>query len=147
MTPTLFAVHRLHQDAFLPERGTSGSIGYDLRAYLPHRPDFCLQAGQRALFKLGFAATVPFGTYGRIAPRSGLALKFGIDVMAGVIDRDYTGEWGVILLNTSEAPFSVRHGDKIAQVILELCIVAPIVDVPALVQTDRGDGGYGSTGV
>lgn len=101
----------------------------------------------RALLKTDIAIAVPAGTYGRVAPRSGLALKAGIDTGAGVIDEDYRGNVGVILFNHSDADFAVAAGDRIAQLILE-AIVTPGVDVvEELDDTARGAGGFGSTGV
>lgn len=89
---------------------------------------------------------MPPNTYLRIAPRSGLALKFGIDVLAGVVDPGYTGEIGVILQNLGTEPVHVRKGDKIAQGILENAIRADIVEVDELSDSDRGSKGYGSSG-
>lgn len=89
---------------------------------------------------------VPDGTYGRVAPRSGLASKFMIDVGAGVIDADYRGNVGVLLFNFGSEEYKIRAGDRIAQLILE-CIKTPEVqELPNLDDTDRGDGGFGSTG-
>ena len=86
-------------------------------------------------------------TYGRVAPRSGLAYKKGIDVGAGVIDEDYRGEVGVILFNFGEEDFEVAPGDRIAQLILEKISMVGLKEVDDLDQTDRGAGGFGSTGV
>ena len=87
----------------------------------------------------------PDGTYGRIAPRSGLAVKHGLDVLAGVVDPDYRGEIKVVLLNTDlRNPFVIKPGYRIAQLIVENYTVADVVEVSI---TDRGDTGFGSTGV
>jgi dUTP pyrophosphatase len=85
-------------------------------------------------------------TYGRIAPRSGLASAHGISVLAGVIDADYRGEIGVMLHNTGEFPVTISHGQRIAQLILEVCLNLPIVEVDSLDETARGAHGFGSTG-
>ena len=101
----------------------------------------------KAMFKTDIAVAVPTGTYGRVAPRSGLALKHGIDVGAGVIDEDYRGNVGVILFNHSDVDFPVAAGDRVAQLVLER-IETPLVEVcEDLTETVRGDGGFGSTGV
>jgi dUTP pyrophosphatase len=103
------------------------------------------------LIKTGISVAVPNGTYGRIAPRSGLALKNGIDVMAGVIDADYRGDVGVILVNLGSSPFTINPGDRIAQLILEKIeyntSVQEIGEADDLSPTSRGANGFGSTGV
>lgn len=91
--------------------------------------------------------SLPFGQYGRIAPRSGLAYKNGIDVLAGVIDADYRGDVGVILLNTGDSDFIIKDGDRIAQIIIEKIDMCELIVVEDLGITDRGEGGFGSTGV
>ena len=90
---------------------------------------------------------MPHGTYGRIAPRSGLALKAGIDVGAGVVDSDYRGPLGVLLFNHSDSDFNITTGDRVAQLILERIAVAEVEETDELTDTDRGHGGFGSTGV
>ena len=90
--------------------------------------------------------TVPPGTYGRIAPRSGLALKNHIDISTGVIDRDYTGPVGILMVNNGLQDFKVNSGDRIAQLILEQIADEPIIVTQELTDTARGDGGFGSTG-
>jgi dUTP pyrophosphatase len=96
---------------------------------------------------LGFSMMPPAGTYGRLAPRSGLALKNGLHVLAGVIDPDYTGLVSVILLNTDYQAYRVTHHDRVCQMILEYACVAEIEEVSILTLTDRASGGFGSTGV
>jgi dUTP pyrophosphatase len=92
---------------------------------------------------------LPCGTYGRIAPRSGLAVKHGLDTLAGVVDPDYRGEIKVVLINTDmRVPFVIKPGYRIAQLILEKYEVADVVEVTEVtVDTDRGETGFGSTGV
>lgn len=97
--------------------------------------------------KTDIATAIPSGYYGRVAPRSGLAWKNSIDVGAGVIDEDYRGNVGVILFNHSDVDFKVARGDRIAQLLLEKIITPEVVVVDELVDTERGDGGFGSTGV
>lgn len=135
-------VVRLHAKAILPTRGSAGAAGYDLYA-----AESCtITEKTRHLVKTGISIAVPAGHYGRIAPRSGLALKYGIDVGAGVIDEDYRGEIGVILFNFGESPFVVQEGDRIAQLILEQISIHEVVEVGSLEETARGEGGFGSTG-
>jgi len=127
----------------IPTRGSEFAVGLDLQA----ADDAVLEPGERKLIKTGFAVQLPDGHYGRVAPRSGLAYKHGIDVLAGVIDIDYRGDVGVILINTSQNTFTVNKGDKIAQLIVEACSYPDVKEVDELPETVRGQGGYGSTGV
>ena len=128
----------------MPTRGSPLAAGLDLHSAY----DGTVPARGKALLKTDLAIAVPPGTYGRVAPRSGLAWKHSIDVGAGVIDADYRGNVGVILFNLSDEPFVVKAGDRVAQLILER-IVEPegVVEVAELDETVRGGGGFGSTGV
>ena len=108
-------VKRMNVNAKLPIRGTAGAAGYDLAA----AESAVVPAHNKCLVKTGLAIAIPPSCYGRIAPRSGLALKKFIDVGAGVIDSDYRGEIGVVLFNFGEDDFVVNMGDKIAQLIFE----------------------------
>lgn len=134
---------RLSPAAILPRRGTPMSAGLDLYALEPAM----LLPGRRALVRTGWAVQLPPGWYGRIAPRSSMAAKAGIDVLAGVIDADYRGELRVILLNSGNRLFRVVPGDRIAQLIIEACALLEPVEVDALLdeETERGAGGFGST--
>jgi dUTP pyrophosphatase len=136
-------VKTLHPAAKIPRRESRGAAGYDLSSAV----DVTIPPGGRAVVPTGIAIAVPEGTYGRVAPRSGLAAKHGIDVLAGVIDEDYRGEVGVILLNTGSAAFSIAAGDRIAQLVLEKIETPLIAVVTDLESTARGGGGFGSTGV
>ena len=137
-------VKRLSENAHLPVMATHGSAGYDLSSAYP----CIIPARQRMLCKTDIAIRIPEGCYGRVAPRSGLALKHGIDVGAGVIDRDYIGNLGVILFNNSDQDFAVEAGMRVAQLILEQHLQAPVVEMEdELPSTDRGEGGFGSTGL
>ena len=95
----------------------------------------------------GLAFAIPVGNYGRIAPRSGLAVKNSIHVGAGVVDSDYRGEVKVCLFNHSDNVFDIAEGDRIAQMIIEKYTMTDLVEVEALDDTIRGEGGFGSTGV
>ena len=153
-------IRTFEHDLPLPSRGTRYSAGLDLCANLTQMDvtvagwdkmsgGVFILPGERMLIKTGWSWDMPRGCdlYGRIAPRSGLAYKHGIDVLAGVIDEDYQGEIGVILINTGDEEFCVNHGDKIAQLILEQCVIADPVEADShIFDTQRGAGGFGSTG-
>jgi len=135
-------VKKLAYEARIPTRGSGGAVGYDLYAC----DDCVIAPTQRALVGTCIAIVLPPGVYGRVAPRSGLAVKNGIQVGAGVIDPDYTGEVKVILFNHGHADFEVNKGDRIAQLILEKCDTPEVVEIGFLEETERGAGGFGSTG-
>ena len=139
-------VTRLAQNAQLPVRATSGSAGYDLFS----TDSYVVLPGRRVVVSTGISIQLPPGTYGRIAPRSGLAVKHGLDTLAGVIDPDYQGEIKVVLQNLDmQQPFVIRPGYRIAQLILENFTVAEVNEVPTenTPLTARGASGFGSTGV
>ncbi|QLL32253.1 hypothetical protein HG536_0C04220 [Torulaspora globosa] len=130
-------------DAKAPTKGSASAAGYDIYA----SKHTVIPAQGQGLASTDISFTVPVGTYGRIAPRSGLAVKHGIQTGAGVVDRDYTGEVKVVLFNHSTEDFVINKGDRIAQLILEKIVDdAEVVVVENLDQTDRGVGGFGSTG-
>ena len=133
---------QLLEDGKAPIRGSDEAAGYDLFS----KHDGIIEPHDRLLVKTGVLIELKKGTYGRIAPRSGLAYTYGIDVMAGVIDSDYRGEIGVILYNTGQREFMVRKGDRIAQLIITQISTPPLEVVESIGITERGDGGYGSTG-
>ncbi|CDK24355.1 unnamed protein product [Kuraishia capsulata CBS 1993] len=130
--------------AKLPTRGSSLAAGYDLYASAPA----VIPGNGRGLVSTDVTLVIPEGTYGRVAPRSGLAVKHGISTGAGVIDADYRGEVRVLLFNHDAADFKVEAGDRIAQLILEKIVNAPVLEITQeeLDVTDRGEGGFGSTG-
>ncbi|WP_420024642.1 dUTP diphosphatase (plasmid) [Cereibacter azotoformans] len=151
-------VQRLSATACLPVRGSDEAAGYDLAACLRDEAGaprgrftesgtITLRPGARALIPTGLAFTVPEGTYGRIGPRSGLALRHGIDTLAGIVDRDYTDEVGVVLVNLGQEPFAIEHGMRIAQLVIERIETPDVIEVAQLSPTVRGTGGFGSTGV
>ena len=139
----LFRVKRLSPHAILPIRATNGAAGYDLTAV----DDCVIAARGKAMVSTGLAIAVPHGTYGRIAPRSGLAWKYCIDVGAGVVDEDFRNCVMVILFNHSDYPVELKRGDRIAQLVLEKIETPVVVEVESLEDTRRGLGGFGSTGV
>jgi dUTP pyrophosphatase len=136
-------VKKLSENATIPTQGTSFAAGYDLYA----AEDAVVVCGTRKLIKTNISMEINPGYYGRIAPRSGLAYKNGIDILAGVIDSDYRGDIGVILYNTDKnIDFTVKKGDRIAQIIFEACYTATLNNVDNLDNTLRQAGGFGSTG-
>ena len=132
---------RLSSFASAPTRATAGSIGYDLRSAV----DCVIKAHGRAVINTDLAFILPRKTYGRIAAKSGLSVKHKIDIGAGVIDSDYRGNVGVVLINNGENDFEVWKGDQIAQLILEKAKIALVEEVEMLDETKRGQGGFGST--
>jgi dUTP pyrophosphatase len=134
-------IKKLFEEAIIPTRGSNHAAGYDLYA----TEDHTLMPMDRKLFKTGISMAIPTNTYGRIAPRSGLAYKDGLDVLAGVIDEDYRGDIGVILINLGDKEKKISKGDKIAQIIFETYHVASLTEVDDLDATNRGEGGFGST--
>ncbi|KAL1348633.1 deoxyuridine 5'-triphosphate nucleotidohydrolase [Arachis hypogaea] len=140
---SLLRVKKLSDNAVLPSRASPLSAGYDLSSAVETK----IPARGKALVATDLSISIPEGTYARIAPRSGLALKHSIDVGAGVIDADYRGPVGVILFNHSDVDFEVKVGDRVAQLILEKIVTPDVVEVEDLDSTVRGEGGFGSTGV
>ena len=145
MSATL-QIKKLNELAAIPSKGSPQSAGYDLYS----TEKYTLKPLERKLFKTGLAMSIPSGMYGRIAPRSGLAYKQGIDVMAGVIDEDYRNEVGIILINLSNEDVAipvVKDGKEtaIAQIIFEFYNNVDITVVNELNSTERGQGGFGSS--
>ncbi|HKR13025.1 MAG TPA: dUTP diphosphatase [Pyrinomonadaceae bacterium] len=132
---------QLDPKAVLPKRGSVLAAGLDLCAI----EDVEIQPQQRALARTGLAVAIPPGFYGRVAPRSGLAVKQGLDVLAGVIDSDYRGEIRCALYNTGAETIMLPAGSKICQLILEQIITPEAVWANDLDATARGAGGFGST--
>lgn len=135
-------VKLLSENATLPTRASEKAAGYDLCSAV----DVTLPAKGKAIVPTDISIALPVGTYGRIAPRSGLAAKHFIDVGAGVIDEDYRGAVGVVLFNFADADFDVKKGDRIAQLVITPILTPAVVAVDDLDATLRGDGGFGSTG-
>lgn len=127
----------------LPKRETEGSAGYDLRA---SQGTYLLMPGDRGLIETGFAWQIPPGWVGMIRPRSGLACRQGLHVMAGVIDSDYRGEVKVLLVNLGDRAIEIKPGDRIAQMVVTVFNANELHEVSELDDFDRG-GGFGSTGV
>jgi dUTP pyrophosphatase len=137
-------IKKLSDKAKIPSQGSKYAAGYDLYA----AEEVLVNTIGRKLVKTNISIAIPEGYYGRIAPRSGLAYKNGIDVLAGVIDSDYRGDIGVILLNTDHnLDFEVNVGDRIAQIIIEKYHSVNWETVETLDATVRSEGGFGSSGV
>jgi dUTP pyrophosphatase len=135
-------IKKLSDEATTPTRGSAFAAGYDLYA----SKDTTVPAHGKVLVSTDISIACPEGTYGRIAPRSGLASKHFIDTGAGVIDSDYRGEVKVLLFNHASDDFPIKHGDRIAQLVLERIYTPEIMEVTDLEESVRGAGGFGSTG-
>ena len=133
---------RLHPEAKLPSRGSERAAGLDLCAV----ERVTLAPGGRAAVRTGLAVAIPEGFYGRVAPRSGLAVRHGIDVLAGVIDSDYRGEILCALVNHGAEPFEIEPGARVAQLVVEAIATPDPGWADDLEETSRGAGGFGSTG-
>ncbi|XP_071003095.1 deoxyuridine 5'-triphosphate nucleotidohydrolase-like isoform X2 [Oncorhynchus clarkii lewisi] len=133
---------KLSEHATAPTRGSAKAAGYDLfSAY-----DYSIGPMDKAIVKTDIQIAVPSGCYGRVAPRSGLAAKHFIDVGAGVVDEDYRGNVGVVLFNFSKETFDVKKGDRVAQLVCERICYPDLQELKTLDETERGAGGFGSTG-
>jgi dUTP pyrophosphatase len=135
-------IKRLSPKAIIPERSKQSDAGYDLHSIeaLPLLPM------SREAVSVGFAIEIPKGYYGRIAPRSGLAVRAGIDVLAGVVDSGYRNEIKVVMINLGQGLVSVEEGDRIAQLIIEKCHDVEWEETDELSDSDRGEDGFGSSG-
>lgn len=132
----------------LPQYQSAGAAGADLHAAVAPGGTLTLQPGGRALVPTGICLELPAGYEAQVRPRSGLAIKHGVTVLnsPGTIDSDYRGEIGVILINLGAGPFEISRGARIAQLVVAPVIQARFEPAPALPSTDRGSGGFGSSG-
>ena len=149
MTPVVDILRLAHNpDLPLPAYETAGAAGMDLRAAVPEDEALVLRPGARTAVPTGLAFALPDGFEAQVRPRSGLALKSGVTVAnaPGTIDADYRGELKVILINLGEEDFVIRRGDRIAQLVIAPVVQAAWREVGELGATDRGAGGFGSTG-
>jgi len=133
---------RLDQRATLPTRGSSSSAGLDIYSI----DDLTIEPGQRTVARTGLSVAIAEGFYGRVAPRSGLAVNHGLDVLAGVVDADYRGELLCALHNTGDRTISLPAASKICQLIIEKIATPEAAWSDELSETARGAGGFGSTG-
>ena len=144
MTVTILKFKKLHEDAIIPSQATPYAAGLDLCALDP----VSIPAYEVRLVNTGLALELPIGFEGQIRPRSGMALKHSISVIntPGTIDADYRGEIKVALINHSSKPFAIEAGMRIAQLVIAKLPSIKIEEVTTLSDTDRGQGGFGSTG-
>jgi dUTP pyrophosphatase len=141
-SPTI-QIKRLDHEATIPTQAKESDAGYDLCAI----ESYTIGAGEREFFRTGIAIAIPEGYVGYIKPRSGLASRYGIDVLGGVLDAGYRGEIGVILQNTdSHHSYSVTAGDRIAQLVIQPVASVRFIEVIELPESERASGGFGSTG-
>jgi len=147
-SPVQVLIRRIEpgSDLPLPARATEGSSGLDLRASISD--PVVLPPGGRALIGTGVAIALPAGTEAQIRPRSGLAAKHGVTLLnsPGTVDSDYRGEIRVVVVNLGEAPFTIRRGDRIAQMVVARTASARLLEVGELPVTRRDAGGFGHTG-
>ena len=149
MNPTIPIRRLAHADGLpLPAYETPGAAGMDLRAAVADNAPVILRPGARDMIPTGLCFAVPFGFEAQVRPRSGLAAKAGVTCLntPGTIDSDYRGEVKVILINLGAEDFTVRRGDRIAQMVIAPVIQATPAEVSDLDETARGAGGFGSTG-
>jgi dUTP pyrophosphatase len=132
----------------LPAYQSADAAGLDLLAAVPEEAPMILAPGKRALVPTGLTIALPQGFEAQVRPRSGLAAKHGVTVLnaPGTVDADYRGEVGVLLINHGDAPFTIRRGERIAQMVIAAVVRAELIAAPSLTTTDRGGGGFGSTG-
>tara|TARA_B110000444_G_scaffold244542_1_gene264102 strand:+ start:394 stop:834 length:441 start_codon:yes stop_codon:yes gene_type:complete len=144
---TKIQIKKLSNDVLTPKYETPGSSGMDIAAYIEQ--EVTINPGDKALIPAGFSLSIPQGYEVQIRPRSGLAAKKSITVLntPGTIDSDYRGEIKIILINLGKERFSVKKGERIAQMVICPVIQAQLVEVKELSVTHRGTGGFGSTGV
>jgi dUTP pyrophosphatase len=140
-------IRRASPDAALPGYETGGASGMDLRAFI--REDIAIPPLGRVKIPTGLFVEIPPGYEGQVRPRSGLALRSGLTVLnsPGTIDSDYRGELEVILINLGDESFRVKNGDRIAQMVISPVFRAEIAEAGTLSETQRGGGGFGSTGI
>jgi dUTP pyrophosphatase len=132
----------------LPAYQSAHAAGLDLLAAVPEDSPMILSPGQRALVPTGISVALPEGYEAQVRPRSGLASKHGITVLnaPGTIDADYRGEISVLLINHGDAPFTICRGERIAQMVIASVLRAELIPAISLSSTERGGGGFGSTG-
>jgi dUTP pyrophosphatase len=132
----------------LPAYQSAHAAGLDLLAAVPEDSPLTLAPGRHVLVPTGLSIALPSGYEAQVRPRSGLAAKHGVTVLnaPGTVDADYRGEVGVLLINHGDAPFAIRRGERIAQMVIASVTRAELVPAASLSSTERGSGGFGSTG-
>jgi dUTP pyrophosphatase len=144
---TKIQIKKLSNEVLTPKYETPGSSGMDIAACIDR--DIIINSGDKALVPTGFSLAIPLGYEVQIRPRSGLAIKKGITVLntPGTIDSDYRGEIKVVLINLSKEKFTVKNGERIAQMVVCPIEQVSVDEVKELPETDRGKDGFGSTGI
>jgi dUTP pyrophosphatase len=142
-------VKKVKQDAIIPVYQTKGAAGFDLHAYLTPGKSLRLEPGEHAAVGTGLAFQIPEGYELQVRPRSGLAMKYGITVTnsPGTVDADFRGEVKVLVINLGKEGFAIEHGQRIAQAVLNEVPKAELIEVNELEETERGNNGFGHTGV
>ena len=135
-------VKKLKENAIIPKYAHPGDAGMDLFS----TENYIIPSGKRQLVSTGIAMSLPEGYFASIRGKSGLAYKKGICILGGVIEWTYTGEYGVIVLNSGDEDFEIKTGDKVAQVIISPVASVNVEEVKELAKTKRGAGAFGSTG-
>lgn len=135
-------IKKLEDSAVLPKKANESDAGYDLYSI----EDKTIEPNQRMMIRTGISMAIPNNYVGLIWPRSGLAVKHGIDVLAGVVDSGYRGEVCVVLQNHGHQPYKISSGDRIAQILFQKIEFFQLEEVENLEEADRGDSGFGSTG-
>jgi dUTP pyrophosphatase len=137
---------KLRPDAVVPKYMTPGAAGLDLSAAIDQPIE--VQPGERRMVPIGLAVAIPPGFEGSVRPRSGLAIKHGLTLVnaPGTVDSDFRGQLQVIVINHGREPFVINHGERIAQMVIAPVAQAEVVEVDELSETERGSGGFGSTG-
>ena len=143
MTETIEVPIERGAQAVIPTQARKWDAGYDLYSTSAKT---ILAPGDRSSFGTGIAVAIPEGYVGYIKPRSGLAARHGIDVLGGVIDAGYRGEVKVLLVNTGKVDADIAHGERIAQLVIQPVASVEFIEVEALEESERGTGGFGSTG-
>ena len=149
MSPVIAVTRLRHAEGLpLPAYETAGAAGMDLRAAVPEDAPITLHPGDRVMAPTGLCIALPAGFEAQVRPRSGLAAKSGVTCLntPGTIDSDYRGEVKVILINLGPVAFVIRRGDRIAQMVIAPVVQASWREMDSLDETDRGAGGFGSTG-
>jgi dUTP pyrophosphatase len=136
-------IKKIRENATIPSYAHSGDAGMDVYSCV----NLIIAPGKRALIPLGIAMEIPEGYVALVWDKSGLALKKGIHMMAGVGDCGYRGEYSLVILNTSEEPYEVKAQEKIAQILIQPIETVEIEEVKNLSDSSRGKGGFGSTGI
>jgi len=138
----MIKVQKLRHDAMIPSYGSEEAAGMDLYSL----ESALLGVGEFKSIRTGIALEIPKGWYGEVHPRSGWAVKYGLDKLAGVVDSDYRGELFVVLINNGTAPISINKHDRIAQLVVKPHYPHELEEVQELTGTERGEKGFGSTG-